>query len=172
MRPLPIPFDNNVDMMRASINIVFEVEERMRISKKTYSYEEIVKKFQAGRQGTISQEGCETLLKRGASKVEKDHYQFSYNLRTHIPGQEGRTPPDMSLKLANEISCPVCFIKADPGNVYDTVEETEKFLTVFRNKLGDKFEFHKVPGTHHFQLNDPHLLAPIISSFLNKNNKV
>lgn len=167
MRPLPI-LNNNIDMIRTSINILFEVEERMKNQKKTYSYEDILTKLYDGRQGTVSKSGCSALLKRGASKLNDDHYQFSYNLRTHIPGQEGRTPPAMSLDLAKEIVSPICFIKANPGNVYDTKEETEKFLSIFRNRLGENFEYHEIPGTHHFHLNDPQSVAPIALKFLTK----
>lgn len=168
MRPLPLHI-SRIDMTRAAVNLVFEVEERMREPKKVYSYEDILKRLYEGRQGTVSKEGCNALLKRGASKLGKDHYQFSYNLRTNIPGQEGRTPPEISLKLAEEISSPVCFIKGDPGNVYDEKEETEKFLGIFKNKLGKDFEHHTVPGTHHFHLNDPQLVAPIALNFLTKS---
>ncbi|CAL8103143.1 unnamed protein product [Orchesella dallaii] len=162
----PIPVHNNIEMMRASIDLLFDIEERMKAGKKSYGYDDILKKVYNGRQGTISKEGCIALLKRGASKVDQNEYQFSYSLRTHIPGQEGRTPREMSLKLANEVSSPVCYIKADPGNVYDTKEETEKFMSILKKNLGDKFEHHKVPGTHHFHLNDPQLVAPIALKFL------
>ncbi|ODN05856.1 putative serine hydrolase [Orchesella cincta] len=166
MSTLAVPGGCNIQMMRMSMNLLFDVEERMKAGKKSYGYDEILKKIYEGRLGTISKEGCVALLKRGSSKVDQNEFQFSYSLRTHIPGQEGRTPPEMTLKLANEVTSPVCFIKADPGNKYETKEDSEKFLSVLRKNLGDNFEYHKVPGTHHFHLNDPQLIAPIALKFL------
>lgn len=143
----------------------------MKKPKKTYpSLDDIINKLYEGRYGTISKEGCAILLKRGAVKLNSNAYTFSYNLRTNIPGQEGRTPPDLSLELAQEIESPVCFIKAEPGNVYDTKEGSEQFHDIFKKKLGKKFEIHGVPGTHHFHLNDPHLVAPVALQFLSKNH--
>jgi pimeloyl-ACP methyl ester carboxylesterase len=168
LHPLRLLSDDNIKMMRIAFNMVWIVEEKLKMPKKTYTFDQILEKMYNGRLGEVSKEGCLALLKRGAIQVDQDQYQFSYNLRNNIPGQEGRTTPEMSLRLANEVTSPVCFIRADNGNLNETPEDREKFLSVFRANLGDDFEYHEVPGSHHFHLNEPQLIAPIALKFLTK----
>lgn len=69
MRPLQRSF---TETMRASIHLVFEVEEREKVGKKAYPYSDLLQRFYDGRQGTVSMEGCKILLERGAIPVEDE----------------------------------------------------------------------------------------------------
>lgn len=68
-------------------------------------------------------------------------------------------------ELASQISCPICFIKADPGNVYETEKETEEFFGLFKGKL----ERHKVEGNHHFHLDNPVPVASVLNKFFSSS---
>jgi len=160
------PAYNYLDTLRSSIDLVFEVEERAKVPRKAYPFETLVERFYEGRMGTVSKEGCRILLQRGSELAGENSYRLNYNLRTLIPGQEGRIQPDIVRDIASRIVCPVCYIKADPGNKYWEEDDLNQVIEIIRDSNGNRVETHVVPGTHHFHLDSPELLAPIISRFL------
>jgi hypothetical protein len=161
------PAYDYLDTLRSSVDLVFEVEERERIPRKAYPFDTLLKRHFEGRMETVSMEGCKILLKRGSEQVgNEDLYRLNYNFRTLIPGQEGRIQPDIVKKICGRITSPVCYIKADPGNKYWEEEDMEELFSIIRKSNGNKFEKHLVPGSHHFHLNTPDLVAPIVSKFL------
>lgn len=94
-------------------------------------------------------------------------YRYSYNFRTLIPGQEGRFTPKITGHMAAFVKSPVCYIKAEGGNVYETKLEMDAFVHCLEDSLGkEKVERHSAPGSHHFHLDNPQPIADIVKKFL------
>lgn len=153
---------------------LFEVETKLTDPNRiqpSYTYEEILRRTVKARKQTVTEEGVQSLLERGAVPDGKDPslFQFSHDLKTNIPSMFGRFTYDESLNIASRIKCPVCVIKGDPGEDYEPRENFMKMVNAVKSANGGKLEFHLVPGTHHLHLNQPLAVAPIITNFLEKN---
>ena len=131
-----------------------------------YDYDEIVQKSYLGREKSISVDGCKILLQRGAVQRPDGKFSFTHDLRVTIPSAQGRFSDEQTMTIGSNISCPVCIIKGEPGNDYEPREQFLETVENIRKSNNKKVEFHLVPGTHHFHLNDPQLVAPIINKFL------
>jgi len=161
----PIPLET-VKSLRSSTKSVIDVEQKIATGQTpTYTYEEILQRTFDGRKGTVTMDGCKILLERGAVKLPNGKYSFTHDLRVKIAAGAGRFSVEQSRMIGAEITCPVCVIKGEPGSDY---EPRPNFLKGVDNlkKNSKNVEFHLAPGTHHFHLNEPHLIAPIISKFL------
>jgi hypothetical protein len=165
LRPIP---RETVRSLRKASDVLFKVEEKLskRCPPPAYTYDEIVQKSYLGRDKSISVEGCKILLQRGAVQQPNGKYSFTHDLRVTIPAGMGRFSDEQSISVGSNISCPVCVIKGEPGNDYEPRDEFIRVFDNIRKTNRGKVEFHLVPGTHHFHLNSPELVAPIINKFL------
>ena len=163
----PIPGSDPVILMRKAADILLSVEKKLnkRLPPPSYTYDEILEKTYLGRGKSINLEGCKILLKRGAARLPDGRYSFTHDLRVTVPTALGKFSDSQTLDIGAAIRCPVCVIKGEPGNDY---ELREKFMQTVDHisKTAPLVEFHSIPGTHHFHLNDPQLVAPIINEFL------
>lgn len=151
--------------------MLFEVETKLTdptITQPSYTFDEILQRTMKARKGTVTEEGVKTLLNRGAvpDSENPDLFKFSHDLKTNIPTMFGRFTFEESLQTAGNIKCPVCVIKGDPGEDYEPRENFMKMVNAIKSSNGGKLEFHLIPGTHHLHLNEPSIVAPIISKFL------
>lgn len=151
---------------------LFEVETKLtdpNITQPSYTFDEILQRTMKARKGTVTEEGVKTLLTRGAvpDSQDPDLFKFSHDLKTNIPSMFGRFTFKESLQVAGNIKCPVCVIKGDPGEDYEPRENFMEMVDAIKSSNEGKLEFHLIPGTHHLHLNEPSIVAPIISNFLN-----
>ena len=144
-----------------------EVERKAGMGKSppTYTYDEIIQKFYEGRGGTINMEGCKTLMTRGATRLADNRYSFAHDIKAAIPTGLWRFSPSQTEEIATSITCPVCFIKGEPGGDYEPRENYNRIVDLMRIS-SERVEYYGISGTHHFHLNDPYPVAPIISKFL------
>ena len=163
----PVPRDLIKSLRRANDSL-FKIEEKLSLRRPppAYDYDEIVQKSYLGRDKQISVESCKILLQRGAFQRPDGKFCFSHDLRVNILTALGRFSEEQTLKLGSNISCPVCIMKGEPGNDYEPREQFLEVVENIRKSNKKKVEFHLVPGTHHFHLNDPQVVAPIINKFL------
>lgn len=164
----PIPKDT-INFVRSFTEKIFVLEEKLnrRLPPPAYSYDEALERSYLGRDKSICREGCKILLQRGAlQRPEDGKYQFTHDLRVTVPTAVGRFTAEQSAIIASDIKCKVCIMKGEPGIDYEPREEFLKVVDSIRRSSDKKVEFHLVPGTHHFHLNSPELIAPIINNFL------
>jgi len=165
LRPIP---REPVKSLRSATEILFKVEEKLskRLPPPAYAYDEIVERSYLGRKKSICVDGVKLLLKRGATQRPDGLYSFNHDLRVTIPTGMGRFSSGQTLAIGANIGCPVCVIKGEPGDDYEPRENFLEVVENIRKRSNKKVEFHLVPGTHHFHLNTPELVAPIINKFL------
>jgi len=162
----PIPRNVRTEI-RYALSKLLEIDYKGGTGKAppSYSFEELVKRFHDGRGGTISMDGCRTLMNRGSIRLPNNTYRFAHDPKAAFPTGLWRFSPDQTEELAQNIKCPVCFIKGEPGGDYEPRENYDRVVELMRTS-SERVEYHGVPGTHHFHLNDPHPVAPIIAQFL------
>ncbi|XP_077267645.1 putative serine hydrolase isoform X2 [Temnothorax americanus] len=130
-----------------------------------YDYDEMLEIVEQAYDGSITKKGAEILMKRGMQQAyKKDKYYFSRDPRLKV-SLLGMLSLDLVLVYASQIKCAYLNIRAVPGMKFEQPENYQKVLDVI--KLGArKFEYHEVKGTHHVHLNEPEIIAPIITNFL------
>lgn len=164
VRPIP---RNVKTELRYALSKLLDANYKESVGKAppSYSFDEIVKRFYEARGGTISMEGCRTLMHRGALRLPDNTYRFAHDVKAAFPTGLWRFSPSQTEELARSITCPVCFIKGDPGGDYEPRENYDKIIDLIRTS-SERVEYHTVPGTHHFHLNNPQQVASIITRFL------
>ncbi|CAG7784747.1 unnamed protein product [Allacma fusca] len=157
---------NHIDSIRRLAYGITKIEKKLaeQAGPPTYSYDEILQRTYNGRKESVNLEGCKILLERGAIALPNNKYRFSHDIRVTVPASIP-IPETVSEEMAKNLKCPVCIIKGDPGEYYEPKENFDSFIDFMRQNVSD-FEFHYAPGTHHFHLNDPQPVAPIITQFL------
>jgi hypothetical protein len=135
----------------------------------SFTYEELVQRRLKAMRGSASLEGCKSLVNRGSEKVAgtKDRYRFTHDVRINITLPFIMLTKEQSEIVGRGIKCPVCVIKGEPGDDYEPREDFVKAIENVRKTNNTSLvEYHTVPGTHHFFMNSPELVAPIINKFL------
>lgn len=155
---------------RITVDRHLNTETRLSNPRPSYTYDEILEKMHIAWNASLSKEGCKQLLIRGAEKVGEDKYSFSHDLKTNIPAGFYILSAQTSEIMAQNIECPVCFIKGDPGADYEPREDLMKLYEKLEKHVPHA-EFHLVSGTHHFHLDVPEIVGPIIDKFLNHEEK-
>jgi len=158
---------NAKEYVLANLHLYFEIETKLARGggQPSYTWNEILHKTYSGRDMSINLEECKLLLRRGAKELPNGRFQFTHDLRATIPTMWGRFSTDQSATFAENLQCPVCIIKGEPGMDYEPRESYMSHVELVR-RYAERVEFHLVPGSHHFHLNNPELVAPIVSSFL------
>ena len=160
-----VPMDH-VESIRRIVYKINQIDKKLakKVDPPTYSYEEILERTYTGRKESVNLEGCKILLERGAVELPNGKYRFSHDLRVTVPVSLP-VSDDTSRQIARNLKCPVCIVKGDPGEYYEPKENFDSFIEYMRQNVED-FQFHFVPGTHHFHLNDPESTVPIVTEFL------
>lgn len=123
------------------------------------------------REGMVTAEGCKALLGRGVVKVAgtNDMYRFSHDLKLRMhPGMAMLSTEQMSIFCEN-VSAPLLVIKAQDNDPF-SLDASHNFQTAMENakkrNKDMKVEFYLAKGNHHVHLNEPEMVANIISTFL------
>jgi len=131
-----------------------------------YDKETMLNIVEDAHQGSISRKNCEVLMRRGMqpSKTEPDKYYFSRDSRLKIAGL-AQFSRDLVKEYAAKIRCEYLNIRADPGIKFPYPELYDELLSTIKGN-SQRFEFHKVKGTHHIHLENAPAIADIIGKFL------
>ncbi|PNF38251.1 putative serine hydrolase [Cryptotermes secundus] len=137
-----------------------------------YTHDEMLKLMLQAYKGSLTDESCEIMLKRGALPVvasdsidvTDDRFRFSRDSRLKI-GFLGFLSLDMTLEYASKITCEVLNIRGKAGMQFDPPENYHIILDRIRQSA-KKLELHEVEGTHFLHLNNPESVCPIIVAFL------
>jgi hypothetical protein len=142
-----------------------EYEKKPEKSIPCYMHKDVLDIVMDAYRGSLTEESCEILLKRGIKPSEDGKgFQFSRDVRLKIAGL-GAIPHSTVLEYATKISCEVLNIKGKPGMIFDKEEYYHEVLNIMK-KTAKRFEFHEVEGTHHLHLNNPERIVHHITNFL------
>lgn len=154
------------EAMRQGMDQMVEFEKKPEEKKtRVYTYENAVERLQAANP-TLSEKSAHILLERGLVQVEGGVVftrDFRINLKNTV-----RITAEQSLELQSMIKAPVLVVLAEDGFEKLFVEPDKRTLTsamlqAYRDK---NHTVVKVPGDHHIHLNDPGVVAPLVSDFL------
>ncbi|KAF7265846.1 putative serine hydrolase [Rhynchophorus ferrugineus] len=156
------------DILGVSIDKFLTYENLAQDKMPSYSYDEMLNILEDAHKGSINQEGCKILLKRGMKPVKdkEDHYYFTRDPRLKVSAL-GFVTLEQVLELASRIQCEVLNIRAVPGYNFEYPEHYDLVLDkIEQNGKAKRMVRHHVPGTHHLHLNDGNSVADIIHDFL------
>lgn len=144
--------------------------EKISVEKKVkvYTYEQAVKRL-SDVNPTLSEQSIKTLLERGLVHVDGG-VMFSRDLRINLKNIV-RSTLEQSLEMQSRIQASVLVILVEGGLDKMFAESDQKKFTSALLQ-GYREQNHKVvtvPGDHHVHLNNPEVIAPLVSDFLQTN---
>uniref|UniRef100_A0A1A7XAT3 Serine hydrolase-like n=1 Tax=Iconisemion striatum TaxID=60296 RepID=A0A1A7XAT3_9TELE len=144
------------------------IEFEKQLKEKTtrvYTYEKAVERLLAGNDG-LTEQSAKILLERGLVQVQGG-FVFSRDFRLNLKNVV-RNTMEQCLDMQSQIQAPVLVLVAEGGFEQRFLElEQKKFFSIilqaYRNR---NHTVLSVPGDHHVHLNNPEVVAPLVSDFL------
>ncbi|XP_038215849.1 probable serine hydrolase [Zerene cesonia] len=159
--------DQVVEMFPKLFRKIQITQARIDTEPPSYSIEEFVKKWHYGTKKSVSMESVHHLAKRGMKASSSDPNKYYFNRDARLKHTLFMPENKMFVEtLVKRLKCPTAYFKA-----IDSPYASDQFSVDLRETLeknNQNFESHFVPGTHHVHLNNPEVLAPIITKFLQK----
>lgn len=170
IKPLIRPTENAIKSMRDRLeqNLI-EYQRQINKSKPpTYTYDKMIEMIVKSSGNSVTKECAPYLMNRAIAESDSNENQF-YFTRDNRVKNFSLTPFDWDLvaDMAKLIRSPYLFIKAD-WTYFDDKKYTDYVMDIMRKNISD-FEYGKVASTHHVHLVAPELIAPRISSFIQRN---
>ncbi|XP_028290879.1 serine hydrolase-like protein [Gouania willdenowi] len=150
-----------VSTMRYGMDEMIQFERVFGKKQKLYTHEMAVERLLAGN-STLSEQSAHTLLHRGLTPVEGG-FVFSRDLRVNFKHIEQQSL-EQCLELQSNIQGPVLLILAESGYGLKLKEKSKAALV--QGYLDRNDTVVTVPGNHHVHLNNPEVVAGLISDFL------
>lgn len=162
--------ENILTYKRRNIEHMLKVEASQK-SPRVSSPEELLQGFLANN-NHLSKECGELLLRRGTTKVDTG-LVLNRDRRISLPENViDFVSKEMFAYYTRSLQANVLLIKATQG-YFDVRRENDAnrellllILDMLRAILKERFQYVEVPGNHYVHMNEPHLVAGFISSFL------
>lgn len=149
--------------LRKTVGKLLKYEEAIIAGQeKPISYEEAVQKAIEGSFGSLNEEACDIMFKRGLKKVEGG-YIFRRDRRL-LAAPLGFYPKADQLELARKVTADVLLIKYKDGPIFEPMENFMEHVEALKTS-SKNVRFVQVDGSHHAHLTHPERVAPIISEF-------
>lgn len=159
--------------VKAMVVSLFEVEDILAKSPQADAtpYSELLARIMKARDGMVTKEGCELLLKRGAIPVPgmEGKFRFSHDLKLKIPPGMAMIMRDQFTEFCAAVQAPTCVIKAAENDHFSKDASEDFQLAMEEGKRRNptwKVDFHVADGNHHVHLNEAEKVAPLIDKFL------
>ncbi|KAM8879365.1 serine hydrolase-like protein isoform 2-T2 [Spinachia spinachia] len=160
----PTDQNNIFKAMRQGMDEQLQFEKPTEEKKKIYTYEGAVERLSAAN-STLSEQSVRILLERGLVQVEGGvafTRDFRINLKNII-----RISLEQSLQLQSRIKAPMLLVLAEDGLEKSFVGEDKNFFSIIIQAYKDREDkVVEIPGDHHIHLNNPAVVAPLVSDFL------
>ncbi|XP_044201565.1 serine hydrolase-like protein isoform X1 [Thunnus albacares] len=153
-------------LMRQGIEDMLQFEKKSKDKKeRVYTYEKAVERLFAANP-TLSLESVKILLERGLVQVEGG-VVFSRDFRINLKNIV-RISLEQSLEMQSRIQASVLVVLAEEGFEKIFAEpDQKKFTSALLQAYRDRnHTVLTVPGDHHVHLNNPVVVAPLVSDFL------
>ncbi|XP_051242445.1 serine hydrolase-like protein isoform X2 [Dicentrarchus labrax] len=145
-------------VMRQGMEEMLQYEKKTEEKKRVYTFEKAAERLLAANP-TLSEESVHILLERG--------FVFSRDLRLNFKNIV-RISLEQSLEMQSRIQAPVLVVLADKGFGAKLPESNRQILTstLLQGYRDRNHMVVTVPGDHHVHLNNPEVVAPLVSDFL------
>lgn len=164
------PLEENMDMRADDMGpLVDEIIDLMRRtpSQEGWTAEELRDRWIRGSGNSLTKESAEILMKRGIKEIKPNRYIYSRDSRLKA-WQLQTFEVCENLKLAKNIKCPILLINGSHSPFWKlTINKCPEIVKVFEENT-KSFHVLTVEGSHHFHLNDPKSVAPMINNFLDR----
>ncbi|XP_034753014.1 serine hydrolase-like protein isoform X2 [Etheostoma cragini] len=153
-------------VMRQGMDQMVQFEKMTEDKKRrVYTYENAVERLMAANP-SLSEQSVHILLERGLVQVEGG-VAFTRDLRINLKNIT-RISLEQSLEFQSGIQASVLVILAEDGFEKMFIKpEEKKFTSAILQAYRDRnHAVVTVPGDHHVHLNDPKVVAPLVSDFL------
>ncbi|XP_041641838.1 serine hydrolase-like protein [Cheilinus undulatus] len=153
-------------VMRDGMDEMLQYEKKSEEDKrKVYTHEKAAERLLAANP-SLSEKSLHILLERGLVQVEGGVI-FSRDFRINLKNLV-RLSPEQCLELQSKIQASVLVILAEAGfdEIYLQPHQkivTSALLQAYRDR---NHTVVKVPGNHHVHMNNPEVVAPLVSDFL------
>uniref|UniRef100_A0A3B1KH87 Serine hydrolase like n=1 Tax=Astyanax mexicanus TaxID=7994 RepID=A0A3B1KH87_ASTMX len=150
--------------LRKGIDELLEYEKKMDDRReRIYAYESAKERLKAANP-TLSDQSVQILLERGVRQVDSG-VVFTRDIRINLTNI-ARMDLDQSLRLQEQIQAKVLVMRATEGLTI-TFPQPEEFMVAIEKGWEDKNNsIVVVEGDHHVHLNNPSVVAPLITEFL------
>ncbi|XP_040893026.1 serine hydrolase-like protein isoform X2 [Toxotes jaculatrix] len=162
---LPTDSKDIPKVMRQGMDEMLQFEQKTEGEKRVYTYEKAIERLSAANP-SLSERSLHILLERGLDQVEGG-FVFSRDLRVNFKNIV-RISLEQSLEMQSRIQASVLVVLTEEG--FDRIfsEQAQKKFTLpllqgFRDR---NHKVVTVPGDHHIHLNNPEVVAPFVSDFL------
>ncbi|TKS68068.1 Serine hydrolase-like protein [Collichthys lucidus] len=163
---LPTDLKELPKVMRQGFEEMLQFEKRTEEKKtRVYTYENAVERLLAANK-TLTEQSVRILLERGLVQVEGG-VVFSRDFRINLKNIV-RISLEQSLEMQSRIQASVQVILAEDGFEKIFAEpDQKKFTSALLQAYRDRnHSVITVPGDHHVHLNNPEVVAPLVSDFL------
>ncbi|XP_056227982.1 serine hydrolase-like protein isoform X2 [Seriola aureovittata] len=152
-------------VMRQGMDEMIQFEKKSEEKKRVYTYEKAVERLLTANP-TLSEQSVRILLERGLVQVEGG-FVFSRDLRVNFKNIV-RITLEQSLEMQLRIQASVLVILADKGFEAKISESNHQklFSALLQGYRDRNHTVVTLPGDHHVHLNDPEVVAPLVSDFL------
>ncbi|XP_018520581.1 LOW QUALITY PROTEIN: serine hydrolase-like protein [Lates calcarifer] len=152
-------------VMRQGMDEMLQFEKKTEEKKRVYTYEKALERLLAVNP-TLSERSARILLERGLVQVEGG-FVYSRDFRINLKNIV-RISFEQSLEMQSRIKASILVVLAEGGFEKIFAEhDQKKFISALLQAYRDKnHTVVKVPGDHHIHLNDPEVVAPLVSDFL------
>ncbi|KAM8773039.1 serine hydrolase-like protein isoform 1-T3 [Acanthopagrus schlegelii] len=155
-------------VMRQGMDEMLQYEKKTEEKRRVYTYQKAAERLSAANP-TLSEQSVSILLERGLVQLEGG-FAFSRDLRVNFKNI-ARMSFEQSLEMQARIQAPLLAVLADKGFCV-TFPDFSQQRVASRLLQGYHDRSHTVvtvPGDHHVHLNNPEVVAPLVSQFLQTN---
>ncbi|XP_028261609.1 serine hydrolase-like protein [Parambassis ranga] len=153
-------------VIRQGLDDMLKFEKEMEEKKsRVYTYEKAVTRLMAVNR-TLSEQSAKILLERGLVEVDGG-VTFTRDFRINLKNI-ARISLEQSLEMQSKIQASVLVVLAEDGfeKIFAEAEQ-KKFTSALLQAYRDRnHAVVSLPGDHHVHLNNPEVVAPLVSDFL------
>ncbi|XP_056266393.1 serine hydrolase-like protein isoform X2 [Pseudoliparis swirei] len=162
---LPTDSKELPEVVRQGMEEMLQLEKKTKEEKRVYTHEKAVERLLAANP-TLTEQSVHVLLERGLVQVEGG-FKFSRDLRIYSKNT-WRMSLEQSLEMQSRVRASVLLVLTDKGFSRSFSEPSQrKFNSTLLRSLKDRnHTVVTVPGDHHVHLDEPEVVAPIVSDFL------
>jgi len=170
LKPISRGSEELVDRTKGAILGKLKNEDDNRPEKIYPSFEAAMERLMAASKANhgednINEDSARTMLVRGAKQVPGG-WAFTRDKRLQLYSLYGLHPEHLK-EFASNIKCPHLLLKALEVPMWDSEELNQSILEIYSRN--PRYQFQSVVGAHHVHLTQPHIVAPHIKDFLQRN---
>lgn len=168
VKPMSVPLEIIPNRSIGGIEGLLEFEEKIKTRKEpVYTKEQALKRLLESSTGELTKESANIMLKRGLRPVKDETgFVFTRDYRLRIPSVSSFTA-EQHIEYLKHLNCSLLVIMASDHPGWEDQSLVKATIDMYRRNC-KYFEYHEVPGGHHFHLNATHTISDIVNNFLKR----